>query len=70
VTALWASVLLLWSPVFLVPRSAAGAAVCALFYPGPGVIIGAIAGRLPRIRTLRCRRCGWSARLHGRAAHP
>jgi hypothetical protein len=59
-TAAWAGVLLAWSPGFLVPRNAAGFALCALFYLWPGLVVGAWASRLPRVRTRRCTRCGWS----------
>ncbi|HEX5136200.1 MAG TPA: hypothetical protein VFY93_04450 [Planctomycetota bacterium] len=59
-TAAWAGVLLAWSPVFLVPRSIGSFALCALFYLWPGLVVGAWASRLPRVRTRRCARCGWS----------
>ena len=60
VGALWALAVALWSPAFLVPRGVGGIAICALFYLGPGIAIGAYASSLPKIRNLRCARCGWA----------
>jgi hypothetical protein len=59
-TAIWAGIVLVWSPVFLVPRGLGGIAICVVFYMWPGLLLGGIATQLPRIRTLRCSRCGWS----------
>ena len=60
VGGLWALVVALWSPVFLVPRGLGGFAICAAFYLFPGFLIGMYASILPKVRTLSCTRCGWS----------
>ena len=66
VTLVWAGVLYLWSPVFLVPRGVAGIALCAILYLGPGLLVGAYASQMPKLRTMRCGRCKWTeTALHG-----
>jgi len=58
---LWAVVVMMWSPVFLVPKGLGGIAFCAAFYLWPGLAIGFYASSLPKVRHLRCARCHWSA---------
>lgn len=57
---LWALIVLSWSPAFLVPTGPGGFAVCAVFYLWPGFLIALLASRIPKVRTLRCSKCGWS----------
>jgi len=52
------------SPIIVIPKSAGAVAlmvtVGVVVVFAPGLAIGQWAMRIPRITTLKCRKCGWS----------
>lgn len=60
VSAIWGTILFLWSPAFLVPSSLKRLLACAVFYLGPGLIVAMAASAVPKVRDVQCSRCRWS----------
>ena len=57
-TILWIALLTSWQPVWLFPKGGRGAILLAAVYLAPGLVVGVVAAALPRLKTVRCAKCG------------
>lgn len=69
-TIAWVWVLLRYWPDYTHPRRISGFAGRLGASLAPGIVAGGWAARLPKLRTLNCRQCGWTATIRAGDREP